>query len=144
MNKRIYLGSGVLSWKRSERISDRYGSIFLMGEGTNSFSTKESPIQLINKPEEDTWGKLIVEVTQTRQSTHIGDLFRGIFPTTPKVGDEFILGEGYFFNHKDEFGYDAVGLAPYDEEQKTDWLDPFILYQVHEQSVNLYFEPTLE
>ena len=43
---------------------------------------------------------------ETRESRHIGDLLYGIFPSTPNVGDRFVLGEGKLFI--DDFN--SVGL----------------------------------
>lgn len=139
------LGTGVLTWARGERVSDRYGSVFLMPEGQDSLNhgdrgpyaaTSDDPI--IDLTRVDGQGRLIAEVLKTRQSTHIGDLFRGLSPTTPQVGDRLILGEGTIWFLSEEWG-DQVGLSP-DDDRDADWLDPHVLYQVHEQTVRLLFE----
>ncbi len=135
------LGIGVLTWGRGERVSDRYGAVFLMPEGQNSLNSGD-PFVPLARPSTitttDGRGRLIAEVLETRQSTHIGDFFRGLRPTTPKVGDRFTLGEGTLFFATEEWG-DQVGLTPFDDRE-SDWLDPTVLYQVHEQTVRLLFE----
>lgn len=138
------IGTGALSWWRTERISNRYGSVALYHE--NSLGATISDGERISKdtikPLLGQQGKLIAEVTHTRESTHIGDLFRGLSPSTPSVGDVFVLGEGTFFSEpiiEDNKLDVCVGVEPTDGRDE-DWLDPNKLYQVHEQTVNLYFE----
>ena len=122
------LGVGRLNWNRGERITDRYGAINLWRDEDNTIA--------LPKKFEGQIGQLIAVVKETRQSTHIGDLFRGLFPITPKVGETFVLGEGAYFTNGD-----TVGLRP-DDRRNTDWLDPEILYKLHAQTVELYFQPT--
>lgn len=83
-------------------------------------------------------GQLIAKVLKVRESKHIGDLFRGFFPTTPEVGEEIILGEGDVFYEVVE-GEVHIGLRPRDGRKK-DWLDPKKLYRAHAQYVELYFK----
>ena len=135
---RILIGKGVLSWPKIERNNCRYGAVKLMEEGMNSFSTEEGSVELINKPNPNQYGRLIAKVIQRRQSTHIGDLIRGFYPTTPNVGEEIILGEGYLF-YDMFFEDELIGLFP-DDGRIMDWLIPENLYRAHEQSVELYFE----
>lgn len=137
---RILMGKGVLSWAPHERRGDRYGAIFLMQEGTNSFSGYEAPTKLVGIPAAHQLGRLIVVVTEARKSTHIGDLFHGVFPSTPDIGEEITLGKGCLTYDKCKYGYHHIGLAP-EDDRKTQWLDIHALYRVHEQSVELYFEP---
>lgn len=132
----ILLGKGVLSWPACERRSARYGTVMLMQEGTNSFTKEERPVTLETKPEPGQRVKLFVVVTKSRKSTHLGDLFLGISPSTPSIGERIDLGEGSLF-YEDFRGYTLVGLRP-DDGRKSDWLDPKKLYQAHEQSVELY------
>ena len=74
---------------------------------------------------------------ETRQSSHIGDIFRGISPSTPQIGDSIELGEGTLFVSASPEGQ-WVGLEP-DELRNSDWLDPEALYRVHDQTVVLSF-----
>ena len=143
MNKEnsVLLGTGVLSWDGIERRSDRYGSVMLLAEGIDSTSIndQEGVLWQANLPDIGALGRLWVKVTDVRESTHIGDIFRGIFPTTPVLGQEICLGTGRLFYDNCAGVYATVGLRP-DDGRDSDWLNPGQLYKVHEQSVELYFE----
>lgn len=127
----ILLGIGVLNWNRAERITDRYGSVKLYI--SEAYDCEETiPIDAVKEGE---YGELIAVVQKTRKSRHTGDLFRGIFPTTPKVGERFVLGVGKVFFAE----HNSIGLKPIDDRDE-DWLNPEKLYQVHFQTVKLYFK----
>lgn len=138
----IKLGRGVLSWDASERISDRYGTVWLLPEGVNSL-IRCDPISLIQPRAE--WegseGELIAVVTEARDSTHVGDLFHGVSPETPEVGEIIVLGDGQLFFETGTHGGFFAGLRPLDQ-RSTLWLDIRKLYRAHEQSVELFFHPT--
>ena len=140
-NNQVLLAFGVLSWFRSERVSDRYGSVSVYNE--DSMGTHLIDNSKINLDEVEKFtgkkGKLICEVLDTRESTHIGDMFHGFFPKTPQVGQKFTLGEGTLFSEQID-DQKAVGVEP-EDGRNAFWLDPKKLYNVHEQTVNLYFEP---
>jgi len=122
------LGTGVLIWNVAERRSDRYGSVMLL-----SSPDSEQPIPLV-QVKAGKRGRLVAIVKKTRRSRHIGDLFHGVFPKTPKMGQKITLGEGMLFFENNE-----VGLQP-DDGRDTQWLDMRALYNVHEQTVTLCFE----
>jgi len=124
------LGTGVLDWDRWERISDRYGSVKL-------FDPHRTEIRL-NPVKELLHGRLIAVVKETRDSTHIGDLFYDVYPSRPQVGEQVILGEGTLF-----FEGNCVGLVP-DDLRETLWLGLEELYRVHQQTVTLFFEESPE
>jgi hypothetical protein len=128
--KRILLGQGRLSWAPIERVSDRYGTVTLF-KSWDGFST----VDLIKTVESK--GKLIAVVKNVATSRHVGDLFHKIYPFTPEVGDEIVLGEGKLF-----YTEDSVGIEPVDDDRDDFWLDPKQLYKVHDQTVVLYFEPS--
>jgi hypothetical protein len=151
---RVLIGEGGLNWPASERRSDRYGRVGLQRVGpmpatTEALAAGIEPGTLY--PTGD-WillsgmeaalapGRLVAEVVETRQSGHIGDLFRGIGPSTPAVGERVVLGEGRLFFEEEDEGW-LVGLLPADG-RADDWLDPRALYRVHAQTVRLYFEPS--
>jgi hypothetical protein len=71
---------------------------------------------------------------ETREATHIGDLFHRVFPTQPRLNEHVVLGEGTLF-----FDEDGVGLSP-DDGRDTLWLNMHALYRVHNQTVTLFFE----
>jgi hypothetical protein len=143
----ILLGRGVLNWPGSERRSDRYGLITLSarsGGYLGSGEEKDEPARIHDALRSDVCvgrvGTLVAVILETRKSGHIGDFFRGIFPSTPNVGDEFELGTGKLF-YSDP-GYDsgelAVGVKP-EEPRDSDWMDPRQLYKCHDQTVELRF-----
>ena len=123
----------------SERTSDRYGSVSLHDTDSRGRKVADNA-----KMDVDTileyagkYGRLICEVLETRESAHVGDDSRKFKPSMPEIGDIIKLGEGELF-HQIEEGIDNVGLIA---DRPSDWLDPRALYKVHEQTVNLYFEP---
>lgn len=126
---KIFLGKGILGWERTERVSDRYGTVKLF---TTTEQNEAVPfdVQLSGRR-----GALVVEVVKTRESNHIGDLFHGIMPVTPKLGEVFVLGRGTIFFE----GIFTVGVKPRGN-RATLWLDIKKLYKSHFQTVNLYFE----
>lgn len=138
----ILIGTGSLSWPRMERVCDRYGYIGLYDR--NSEETPIAPGGALDMSKIKEFlskkGKLLVKIKETRKSTHIGDLFRGLFPVTPAIGEEIELGEG-ILSHLVQDEVDIVGLLPLDDRQQ-DWLNPESLYRAHEQTVDLYFIPT--
>lgn len=134
----IELGTGRLSWPRNERVCDRYGAVMLMADG-DSFVEPSRYVNPTDAPVGQR-GTLVAEVLETRESTHIGDLFRGLFPETLEVGERIVLGTGTFFVEDTDWGAVLMGLSP-DEPRNSDWLDPKALYRAHEQTVRLTFEP---
>lgn len=140
----ISLGIGSLTWNANERRSDRYGTVYLIDDGINSQSDVEAKSLIRRTPQTDACegaaGKLIAVVQATRKSTHIGDLFRGIFPRTPKIGQTIVLGTGKLFFAAAPEGGSQVGLLP-EDGRAHDWLDIRALYDCHEQTVELFFEP---
>lgn len=148
MKNAIYLGRGELSWPPFERVSNRYGMITL-GEENRSTSTSHPPTAFLLDTVQSLLGRkgtLIALVKETRQSTHIGDLFRGIFPPplgSVRVGEEFILGTGTFFAVKiingTVEGTWGIGLVPRDL-RVDDWLFVNALYATHEQTVEIWFK----
>jgi hypothetical protein len=134
----VTLGEGALTWPRGERVSDRYGTVGLMatGQSYGDYFADYAFVDVHQVPE-GSRGRLRATVLETRDSGHIGDLFRGLFPTTPEVGEVIDLGSGVVFYERVE---DApyIGLRP-DDGRTSDWLDPQALYRTHEQTVRLEF-----
>lgn len=136
--QRHLVGRGMLTWPRYERVGDRYGTVGLQSGDdplVASGMADARDVRLHREVPEGTWCQLVAIVIQTRDSDHIGDLFRGFSPSTPLVDDEFVLGEGAVF-YSDLDGWDLVGLRP-EPDRTTDWLDPEQLYRVHSQTVEL-------
>ena len=135
---RASLGPGQLNWLRTEGVSDRYGYVNLWKDGQEE--TYELPEAGKHQGKR---GKLIAVVKETRNSTHIGDMFHGIGPSTPDVNDEIILGEGTLDTYTDGDGWTCVGLKP-DGGRDYHWLDVPMLYRAHDQIVELFFEYEME
>jgi len=137
----VILGTGILTWPAGERRSDRYGFVFLMMDGETSETSGGDSI--LNKAAllkaQGRYGSLEARVIRPMKSTHIGDLFRGLYPTTPQAGDVIVLGTGTLVAAEATWG-PLVGLEPADGRD-TDWLDPPALYRAHEQFVTLVFVP---
>lgn len=134
MNNEFFLiGQGILTWNAEERRSDRYGQIFLMKSGNSFTEGTPSYCQLIiNNSIKGVVCELYAEVLESRQSTHIGDLFHQIFPIKPNVGDKIHLGIGYLSIEKNTF----LRLKPIDGRDYL-CMDIRGLYNAHEQTVNL-------
>lgn len=127
----ILIGTGILNWPREERVHDRYGVVALYSEEDELLPMEVKPLKVR--------GQLIATVLEARQSRHIGDLFREIYPVTPEVGEEIVLGEGVVFYETHPDGRTFIGLRP-EDGRRTDWLDPEKLYRAHQQYVELYFK----
>lgn len=137
----ILIGTGALTWDGVERRTDRYGTVTVHDSNadnepiTNNSHLKFDLIEQLKGKS----GQLIAEILETRKSTHIGDMFRRIYPSTPDKGDIIELGDGRLFVRSYSWA-NCIGLEPNDGRLK-DWLDPVALYRCHEQTVNIYFVP---
>lgn len=136
---------GVLTWCGSERRSDRYGSVMILDpavphtHGSLGGATAKA-LPLAVPPEIiDAFGTLKAEVIEVRESEHIGDLFRGLRPGGAQVGETLVLGTGRLFK-KPKVTSPQVGVNPGDGRD-ADWLNPTMLYRVHECVVRLTFTP---
>ena len=83
-NETLFRYRGI-RWNRDERISDRYGSVGLWNDYR---------LCLSNDKLKDKVGTLKAIIIETRESHHFGDIFRGLFPSTPEIGDVIELGHG--------------------------------------------------
>ena len=129
------IGKGRLTWDRSERISNRYGAVYLMVDGDSlSLAPINIPFEIAGRHVH-----LIAKVLETRQSTHIGDLFHGVVPRTPKVGDVISLGDGLITLGKNCEGAATVVLVPVPMREHF-WMSIRALYDAHEQTVELIAE----
>lgn len=141
----VNLGRGTLFWNRTERLTQRYGTVYLMRDGLNSQS-KEPLASILDDAKVRALvgqrGALVAVVVTARQSTHPGDPARRITPRKPNVGQSIMFGSGTLFVEGNPAGGIAVGLAPPDADKRTtDWLFIRPLYDLHEQTVDLVFMP---
>jgi len=142
------IGKGIFAWDGSERRSDRYGSFTLdkVGYDDNgycpdaSWTLGQSLSSLTGK-----YVKIKVEIIESRDSGHIGDLSRGIYPTRPEVGEKIILGIGEFFASEENWSASgfSVGVKPSDGRM-SDWFEPEKLYRLHDQTVLVTISETKE
>jgi hypothetical protein len=132
MGTGFHLGTGTMSWPAAERRSDRYGCVMIV-EGD------------VNEGVDGLNGWIVAKVLETRESGHIGDLFRGIFPVAPSKGEEIHLGHGTAFYLREAAGENlCVGVRPPEPRGAVDWMNPEMLYRAHEQTVELWFLPDSE
>lgn len=135
--KQHLIGRGRLTWDRAERQSDRYGAIYLLSEGDSNtpHPTLYAPLDI--PPDlEGSHVHLIAKVIETRESTHIGDLFHGVFPRTPRVGEIISFGDGIIRRGTNCEGSDTVVLIPVKMRDHF-WMSIRALYDAHEQTVDL-------
>jgi hypothetical protein len=135
------LGEGILNWNTGERQTDRYGSVMLTRIPMNNPLGEKLGYTSLDEKFEGKHGSLTATVTLNRLSPHIGDLFRGLYPpkTPTPIGTELLLGIGTVFFEDNREGGPCVGLSP-DDGRQNDWLDPEVLYKLHNQTVVLFFE----
>ena len=149
--KPVVLGVGVLNWNRAERVTDRYGYVYLLPEFGGyegaECGGKEPLHQAVNKSAVTLNGRrgaLVAHVLKTRKSGHMGDFFHGVSPVTPKEGEEIVLGTGSFTAEVQKDPGDEpkvwVGIEP-DDHRKNLKLDIKALYRAHDQTVRLEFVP---
>lgn len=128
--------TGIFSWPGEERRSNRYGFV---GLWPNDYEHTASVL-----PDVDLFAlrllqgrrvRMAAKVLEARESGHIGDFFRGIYPSKPDVGEVVYLGEGTLVLGNCA-GVPLVGLQP-DDGREHDWIDPRALYRLHDQTVEL-------
>jgi hypothetical protein len=147
MNMKMKLGHGVFTWGGEERRSDRYGAFLLCAEPyagaapvTGVTYDKDLAEEL-----EDKRVRLVAKVVETRKSGHLGDLFLGIRPSTPEVGEEIDLGVGILHTEPCDWDSKATStfLVPGDPPTRERfWFDPNKLYRLHDQTVEVFVEET--
>ena len=146
METGVKLAHGVFTWSGSERRSDRYGSFNLLAEPYDGKEvTKVTYDRDLAEKLEGKRVRILVKVVETRKSGHIGDLFLGIRPSTPSVGEEVDLGVGIFHTEPCEYDSKVVStfLEPGDDRD-TFWFDPRKLYRLHDQTVDIFVEETAD
>jgi hypothetical protein len=136
------VAKGIFTWDGVERREGRYGAFVVSSEdyaetATHAvFHDKKALLAL-----EDKRVRIRCKAIATRKSGHVGDLFRNIKPETPDVGEVIDLGVGTL---QIEIGFDgspAIALKPADGRDEH-WYDPWKLYRLHDQTVEVYIEET--
>lgn len=130
-------GYGIFMWNSPERRSNRYGYFFLAAD-TYSGSVTVVPdlddlAPLVGKRVE-----ISCRVLDDRDSGHTGDIALGITPSRPGLFEVIELGVGVL-DFKSESK--EIGLRPGDGRSEF-WIDPRILYRLHDQTVTLLIQTT--
>ena len=137
--ERILVGLGHLTWEKDERRLNRYGSVFLMtptssGDGDAS-GDGNNTVAPLNKKIKG-YGQLIATIVSPRESQHVGDKNRRIFPSLPSEGETYLLGEGMADYNASFDNVTCFGVMPKDG-RANDWLNPVALYACHSSIVKL-------
>ncbi len=136
------VGHGIFTWEGSERRSRRYGFFALLGENfnTDAFSRIEFDLTYLQQVQGQRV-RLKAVVREARKSGHIGDLILKIEPSQPEPGEEIELGVGTLRLERDPALGWTFGVQPSDGREVF-WVHPQKLYRLHDQTVDLYVEPT--
>lgn len=136
-------GYGQFTWDGEERRSNRYGSFVL-----DNLSDPIDPATLDLASLEQMRArrvKIACKVVKTRPSHHVGDLFLGIQPSTPEVGEVITLGVGGLVVEPCDWAPHKVALVLAPEDHRPGlWMDPRLLYRLHDQTVEMLVEETDE
>jgi hypothetical protein len=145
MNPETLIGIGIFTWNKKERVSNRYGSFFLSFESYEGEKTKLDldSFGILNldliKDLTNKKVKVTCKVVETRKSSHIGDLFLKIFPTTPEL-NELVEFDGILNSEIDQDMDSLCFILKPEDNRKELWIDPKKLYRLHDQTVEVYME----
>lgn len=142
---KFMLGFGIFMWDARERRTRRYGAIF-MAPTTFDETVTVAPVVGWDAVDylEGRRIHLYAKVLEARPSGHCGDTFFKVAPTQPEIGEEIDLGVGVLYTSMLTYPKDRhlqFELQPQDSRDEL-WMDPRKLYQLHDQTVELYAEPT--
>ena len=142
------VASGILNWDSGERRSNRYGFIFLDRAPFEGLARAKVLVdrELLER-HRGARVHLTVKITKGRVSTHVGDAALGIRPPreAPRAGSVIDLGVGILAVEPAYFDAQltTIGLVPGDGRSEL-WLDPRKLYILHDQTVDVFIEPTTD
>lgn len=144
------IGFGIFTWGVQERQSGRYGTFFLAPSDLGETLVRPVGLDVAALSAlEGLHVRITLKVTESRASGHQGDQALKVFPGQPvKSGTVVELGVGrLILEDHTEFPVEShptrigIGLAPSDGRAKL-WLDPAVLYHLHDQTVELFVKPT--
>lgn len=135
---------GVFGWGATERQSNRYGSFHC---GSQPFDGSATCIvfhdELALRELRGKQVRITCVVIESRVSAHIGDMFLGITPSRPNVGEEVDLGVGILRLEGSDYDPTLVDLVLKPNDGRSElWYDPRKLYRLHDQTVEVYAEET--
>lgn len=146
------IGSGIFTWCSSERRSGRYGTFFLAPSDFEERVQADVHLDVAAlRALEGRNVRIALRILESRPSGHLGDQFLKVFPgTPPDVGSVIELAVGRLLladhsHHNVRYHPTQVGIgtAPSDGRAEL-WLDPRILYVLHDQTVELLIEETAD
>lgn len=145
---KMLLGSGIVTWDSEERVSNRYGAFTLTEDNYNhdahapvTFDTEGLKLSgLLGKRV-----KITCLVTESRPSGHAGDKPLRLEPVQPAVGAIIEVGIGILETAPMQFANPAPAIMLRPEIDRAElWIDPRQLYQLHDQTVQVFIEATDE
>lgn len=137
----VILGTGALNWHADERRTDRYGTVHLNHNPSVVYHDDAAPDrERFDTAPVGVHGRLVAVIVDTRPTSHIGDLARGVAPQPAPGGAEITLGAGSLFVEASRYGNTEIGVCP-DDGRDHAWLDPVALYRCHDQIVRLELRP---
>ena len=146
------VGSGIFTWCSSERRSGRYGTFFLTPSDFQETVRRAVHLDVeALRALEGRRVRIALRVLESRPSGHAGDQFLQVFPgAPPPVGAviELFVGRLLLVDHGEHSLRDhptrvGIGAVPGDGRAKL-WLDPRVLYVLHDQTVELLVEETTD
>lgn len=135
---------GVFTWHGNERRTERYGGIMLMQRPPMDWADDTCGSVSLDpfRPLKGKRVRVTATVIEARKSIHVGDLFRQIFPSQPDVGEVVHLGDGVVVGFEHGADYDHMLFRRKGRHQTGgDWMDPRLLYRLHDQTVDLTVTP---
>lgn len=138
----MLIGKGIFGWDGSDRRTRRYGGVQL--DSTDYERRVMVEVEVNQEAVLSLQGRvrLYGKVIESRVSGHIGDLFIKVKPTQPGVGEIVELGVG-------QIGLEPCAYSPIpcillkpEDGRREFWMDPYKLYRLHDQTVELYAEET--
>jgi hypothetical protein len=136
-------GYGIFMWTAQERRSNRYGAFYLATQTYDETVTVRADLHDDLKALVGKRVKVSCRVLANRVSGHVGDLFLNIFPTTPEVGETVELGVATLALEPTDDGETQIVMIPDDDRDEL-WIDPRLLFRLHDQTVGLYVLETEE
>lgn len=145
------VATGIFTWDAFARQSKQYGHFTVEQKGYSADAVADYCFfdEGLLYEHEGRRVKFTAVVLEARPSGHCGDMFlfrpgeaEHLKPIEPAVGEVVEIGVGKLSLRRGS-GLDnlMMGLAPADGREHF-WLDPEILYRLHDQTVNIFIEDT--
>lgn len=144
------LGSGIFTWCSSERRSGRYGTFFLAPSDFEESVRRDVHLDVdALRALEGRNVRIAFRILESRPSGHAGDQFLRVFPGAPPAAGsviELAVGRLLLTDHRHhavQHHPTQVGIGSVPSDGRTElWLDPRVLYVLHDQTVELLIEET--